>query len=258
VQILPPADEGAIDAVLRRLGEFDLVAFTSANGVASFVERAGRLGLDARAMPHSALAAIGPATAEALRRHFLRPDVLPTEFTTSALAAAIGEWMKTSRDAARFSPSTRAKNPDYIGTLPVAPNPDVTSVRRVLLARADIATPELAASLRAMTGVVVEEVSFYRTVPATELPAEAAEALRAGRVDWITFTSSSCVRGLLALAESQHLLGAVRSAKLAAIGPVTARTLRDAGLEPAFIASPHTVEGLVEGIVTNSPNDNSQ
>jgi uroporphyrinogen-III synthase len=113
---------------------------------------------------------------------------------------------------------------------------------RVLCARADIAPPGLEDALAAK-GWRAERVDAYRTKTPRALPAEAREALRDGRVDAITFTSASTVRGFL---------GAVRvvtgNPKVVCIGPVTAREAREHGLVVAAVAKPHTVDGLVAAL----------
>ena len=64
-------------------------------------------------------------------------------------------------------------------------------------------------------------VDAYRTRFPRSLPAEARSALAEGRVDAVTFTSASSVRGFVGA------LGAVRgSPRVVAIGPVTAREAR--------------------------------
>jgi uroporphyrinogen III methyltransferase / synthase len=88
-------------------------------------------------------------------------------------------------------------------------------------------------------GWVVDVVEAYRTttpVPSEEL----AQAVRGA--DAVTFTSSSTVTGYLA-AVGQHIPPVV-----ACIGPVTAATARDAGLEVAVVAEEHTVAGLVRAL----------
>lgn len=222
VDLAGPEDPDAVDAVFARLAEYDIVAFTSPNGVEAFCGWAERLELDARALAGARLAAVGAATAAALERRFLRADLVPEVFTTEALAALLTTWG------------------DLRG-------------RRVLLARADIARPHLADALRE-AGAVVEDLAIYRTVRPESLPPAAVEALREERVDWITFTSGSTVDNFLALAgpllAAPHgrasLLAKVR---LASIGPVTSEALRRHGLCPAIEAKRHDIPGLVEAIL---------
>lgn len=223
IEIQPPADQAAMDDALRRLGEYDLVVFTSVNGVESFIHRCRQLGLDGRALGRAKVATIGPATAEALRRNFINPDIQPRTFTSEALGAAI-----------QAAGDLRGK--------------------RTLLGRADIATAAMREVLLA-AGAVIDEVTFYRTAAASALPEEAIEALAEGRVTWVSFTSSSSVANLLVLlkAAQTKLNGAepvslLQGMKLAAIGPVTAETMKQAGLTPTVVAAEHTIEGLVEAI----------
>jgi uroporphyrinogen III methyltransferase/synthase len=92
-------------------------------------------------------------------------------------------------------------------------------------------------------GWEVVRVDAYRTILATSLPRDARSALRAGEVDAVTFTSASTVRGFVSA------LGASRGTpKVVCIGPVTAKAARDAGLRPATVAKPHTIEGLVAAL----------
>lgn len=112
---------------------------------------------------------------------------------------------------------------------------------KVLLPRADIATSELEEALRAK-GWGVTRVDAYRNVPADRLPEAVDAALAEGRVDAVTFTSRSTVEGFAALAAMPE--GVV----VACIGPVTADAARAAGLRVDAVASPHTLEGLVEAL----------
>jgi uroporphyrinogen-III synthase len=152
------------------------------------------------------VAAIGEGTREAFQRWAGRePDLIPKTFTTEGLARAF---------------------PRGSG--------------RVLCARADVA-PEGLEDALAAKGWTPTRVHAYKTRLPRSLPPEARAALREGRVDAITFTSASTVRGFL------RALGAMKGApKIACIGPVTAREARAHGLTVHAVANPHTVEGLVE------------
>jgi uroporphyrinogen-III synthase len=76
------------------------------------------------------------------------------------------------------------------------------------------------------------------------LPREARDALRAGEVDAVTFTSASTVRGFVGA------LDAVAGApKVVCIGPVTAREAREHGLTVHAVARPHTIDGLVDALL---------
>ncbi len=218
IAICPPASSDELDDALGRIGGFDWLVLTSANGVAAVFDCLDALGADARALAPVRVAAIGSATAAALQEHGLRADLTPGSYTSAALAAALVE--------AGAGESTK-----------------------LLLARADIAGDELPGALRA-AGAEVEEVVAYRTVRPAGLPDAAVDALGAGRVDWITFTSASTVDNFLDLC-LQAGVGPGQT-RLATIGPVTAAAIRKRGLTPAVVADPHTLEGLVDAILSSA------
>ena len=113
---------------------------------------------------------------------------------------------------------------------------------RVLTPRADIAPEGLEEALE-RKGWEPVRVDAYRTVFARSLPRDARDALRLGEVDAVTFTSASTVEGFVSA-----LRGARGTPKVVCIGPVTAAAARRAGLRPAAVARPHTVEGLVAAV----------
>ncbi len=112
---------------------------------------------------------------------------------------------------------------------------------RILAIQAARSRPELVDGLRAI-GWSVEPVIAYRTVTPTHPP----ELLdRVATADLVTFTASSTVERFLAAAGVDRL-----PRKVVCIGPVTASTAREAGIDVTLVADPHTVEGLVEAVLT--------
>jgi uroporphyrinogen III methyltransferase/synthase len=218
ISIEPPEDYAAIDAALRQLSRYQWLILTSVNGVDAAVQRMRACGLDARALAGLRVAAIGSATADRLRQYFIEPEVIPDEFVAEALAESLIQ----------------------LG--------DVRG-KRFLLLRADIARPALRQALTD-AGAICDDLAIYRTVPAKELPTEAREALTKGRVDWITFTSSSTFTNLLALLDEKGRT-ALKRVRLASIGPITSQTIRQAGYVPAVEAKVHTIDGLVEAILNS-------
>ena len=193
----------------------DWVVFTSANGVGFAKQRLFELDLDARAFGPAKVAAIGEATAAAVRDTLgLGVDLCPTAFVAEALAAALSEAGEVAG-------------------------------KRYLLLRADIARPLLRERLAA-GGASVRDVAIYETRPVATAPPELTAALDAGEVDWVTFTSSSTVRNFLSLVGDPARLG---GAKLASIGPITTATLTGAGLTPTVQAERYDLGGLVRAMV---------
>jgi uroporphyrinogen III methyltransferase/synthase len=208
---LVPARSAALTAACKELaaGRFDWISLTSAATVGVLRDR-----LESSREVRAKVAVIGEGTAAAFRRWARQdPDLQPTTFTTAALARAF---------------------PRGSG--------------RILCARADIA-PEGLEDALARKGWEAVRVDAYRTVFANSLPREARDALRRGEVDAVTFTSASTVRGFVNARRGEAIRGPRGGPpKVVCIGPVTSAAARDAGLRPAAVAKPHTLEGLVEAL----------
>jgi uroporphyrinogen-III synthase len=210
IEIVPPEEEAALDEAVAQVGRFDWVIFTSVNGVQAFMERLGAAGKEALGFDGVRVAAIGPATAQALTMHGVQPQVIPDEYVAERI-------------------------PDGLG--------DVKG-QCILLPRAKIAREALAVELR-RRGAVVHEVAAYDTRAARPGPQDWAE-LRRG-VDVVTFTSSSTVRELLGLLAGEPDVSLGR-AGVACIGPITAQTARELGLHVDIVARVYTMNGLVQAI----------
>ena len=92
---------------------------------------------------------------------------------------------------------------------------------------------------------MVDVAPVYQTVTAESNAEELKAKLAASEIDLVTFTSSSTVTNLLKLLGGKEPLAGV---KLACIGPVTAETARNNGLEPDMEAAEYTINGLVKVI----------
>jgi len=209
ISIAPPEDGGAaLRAALAGIGDGDWLAVTSANGVAAVLDAL----TDGALPPGVRVAAVGPATARALRDAGIEPSLVPAQAVAEALADAFGA-------------------------------PDVDRSRRVVLAQAERARPALAERL-ASAGWDVTPVVAYRTIDA---PVDGDLLARAAAADAITCTSGSTVDAFLAAAS-----GVVDGlpATVVCIGPVTAAVARRHGVAVAAVADPHTTEGLVAAVVS--------
>jgi uroporphyrinogen III methyltransferase / synthase len=226
IEIRPVASTAELDRAVADLagGRFDWVVVTSVNGVAALRARVESLGHRPEAITAASVAAVGPATEAALRAWGITPDLVPQVATTAALGAAFPR--------PTGGPPRRSPGP-----------PRPTGGGRVLLARADLANPELAVVLRDK-GWATTEVVAYHTVPVGALDPVARRRLDGGEVDWVAFTASSTVEGFLRGYGGPPPPGV----RVAAIGPVTADTARSAGIRVAATAADHTIPGLVAAI----------
>jgi len=108
--------------------------------------------------------------------------------------------------------------------------------------RAEKARDTLPKELSAM-GAIVDEGFAYRTVPETRDRSGARRQLAHDGADLITFTSSSTVENFLALG-----LPWPKGMRIASIGPITSKTVRDQGLKVDVEARRHDIDGLVQAI----------
>ncbi len=213
IEILPPESAAEVDSVLDRLDEFDWIVFTSTNGVAGLLGRLWDTGGDLRRLSTCRLAAIGPATAEALAGYRLRADLVPESFRAEALAEAL---------AARVEGA------------------------RVLWARASRGRDVLP-ELLAEAGADLHQVVVYRNEDVERWPGGTIERLAAGPLDWIGLSSPSIARGVARLARSADV--SLDSTRLASISPVTSQAASEAGLEVSVEAEDYTWDGLLDAIV---------
>jgi uroporphyrinogen-III synthase len=194
--------------------EYDWAVFTSRNGVDAFFDVLGELGRDARAFGDVKLAAIGPKTAEALAARGIRVDLVPPTFVNEAVAAEL---------LARTAPGDR-----------------------ILVYRAQEARDVLPDTLRE-NGRIADVVAAYKTrfVDDPDLAEKTAHA------DIVTFTSSSTVAGFVHnVPDATH---ALETKTVAAIGPITAQTLREAGIRVDVVAEEFTVDGLLGALAAAAP-----
>ena len=217
VAFTEPEDPGPLDRAIESLGDFDWVLFTSQNAVRFFTQRCRVLGRmqgndgwnSAGARP--LLAAVGPATADAAANQGLPVEFIASQFRGQALAEEL---------AGRV-----------VG-------------KKVLLPRSDRAGADLPAALRAAGAEVADVVAYGTSLPDSLAP-DAADAIRRGEVDVVSFFSPSAFHNLVEAIGLETLRNLSGRVALAAIGPVTAGAIRDAGLLVEIEARVATAASLV-------------
>ena len=215
IVIDPPDSWSPVDAALARAADYRWVIFTSVNGVEMVRKRLDQAGRSKETLNACRIAAIGPATAEALTAWGLPPEVVPAEYVAEDLAARL-KGLVNSND-------------------------------RVLLLRAAEARDVLVRELEAM-GARVDEIAVYRTRAATEKRASLRDALERRAVDVVTFTSSSTVRNFAALWTSDELRSLMEGVTVACIGPVTRATATALGLRTQVMPAEYTIPALARAI----------
>ena len=213
MELVPVADDSELEAMSRRLvaGEYDWCCFTSTNAVEAVITHLNQSERDVRAFGGCKLAALGLATADALRARGLRPESIAADFSSKGMLEALAlEGLKSAR---------------------------------VLLPRASGGSQEFRNGLEKL-GAEVDEVILYESRPPASSDGEALEILRSGGLDAATFASSSSVRNLAKMLDGD--LSSLKDLPVACIGPITAATAREQGLTVDVEPTEHTIAALVE------------
>ena len=216
IKITDPEERIALVEAMAGISAYDWLVFTSPNGVTSFFDYFFKAHDDIRAIGICRIAAVGPATAAKLKEQHLRVDAMPEEYVAKKVAEAISKK-------------------DNVENL------------RVLILRAEVASPELPKQLEDL-GAIVDDVAVYRTVPETEDLNGAAAKLVAEGADWVTFTSSSTVENFHARFNLPELKEKFPGLKLLSIGPETSKAIVALGLKPDVEAKPHNIDGMVSAL----------
>jgi uroporphyrinogen-III synthase len=208
LEVVPPADPRPLARAAGDLASYDWLVFTSANAVEAFLPLTGPLRSGLR------IAAVGPATAAALRAFGSEPHLTARKAEAEGLAADLA--------------------PRIAG-------------RRVLLPQAADARPLLLQELKEAGAEAVAVVAYDKRLP-PEAPARAAELFATTPIGWVTFTSPRIVRHFVELfgADWERRRGELRAVS---IGPVTSAELRRHGVEPAAEAERPGEEGMVGAVV---------
>ena len=217
IDIGPPDDWAEVDEAIEQLATYQWLVFTSVNGVKAFMQRLWYHRRDARALAGLQVCCIGPRTAEEVRQFGIDADLVPETYQAEGLIEIL----------------TRAG----------------VSGQRVLLARAAQAREILPDELERL-GAFVRVVKVYKTVvPAIERE-HVQQLFRDRLIDVVMFASSSTVRNFFQLFDGvrdlkKHLNGTI----IASIGPITAETIREMGLDVHVMAAQNTIPALVQSLV---------
>ena len=215
ITIAPLADYSEVQAELAALPNYDWVIFTSVNSVRHFWQQLGLAGKDSRALGACKIAAVGPATTVELEKHGITPDFVPEKFVAEDIAqglVALG-----------------------------------IEGKKVLLPRALVAREVLPETL-AKAGAKIRVLPIYETKPCAKEQEKVLKAIEGDSLDCITFGSSSTVTNFLSLIPAKTLKEHPK-VKLGCIGPITAKTLTDAGLTCDFMPEDYTIPALVDVLV---------
>lgn len=222
-----PAKAGISSVIFDSLADFDLLAFTSVNGVESFFKQLFDAGYDVRILAGKKIASVGKITEKKLLEYGIRCDYVPEDHTGEGLGKLLATLVPQSTEGATSNP-----------------------IPQILLLQGNLADDTLQKLLPQATRWVV-----YETLPVSELPEWKREAVESA--DAVVFASSSAVENFVKVmpqsVEGSDSHPEPRASNLNprtsfCIGRLTEATARKHGFE-TVTSDETTMDSLVKKIV---------
>lgn len=217
IQVTKDVDLNTLAEVLQEFGAYEWIVFTSANGVKYFFEEFIRVFEDIRSLGLVRIAAVGEATAAAIRDLHLRVDLQPKKATGEALVKELVS--REAMDSAKVLVVTGNRNREVV-------------VEGLNEARA-----------------IVDQLPVYRTEE-TDLAADpVAGDFRARGADAILFASPSAAQSFFDQAAALKLAAKARKPLAGSIGPTTTAAMKQLGLPVDFEAAEPSIDALIAALV---------
>jgi uroporphyrinogen III methyltransferase/synthase len=216
IAIVTPDSWRDCDRAINGLYMYDGVIFTSTNGVTFFLRRLAERGRSVDELQSKTICVVGEKTKEAVRSNGLPVTTVPGKFTSLDLANALRQ--------------------------------DNLHGKSFLFPKGNLAKDTLPEMLKSL-GASVDPVTVYQTRPPERENVDAIrKQLFEGKINTVTFTSTSTFRNFAALFSANDLRRITAATKVASIGPVTTKAIEASGLDVDIQATQSTVESLIESI----------
>lgn len=202
-----------LEQEINNIEKYSYIILTSQNAVDIFFNNMYKMNVDLRKLHNAKIVAIGPATANALRDKGIIADIIPPKY----VAESIYEVLKDKLN----------KNDN------------------ILIPRASNARDYLVEKLSEICSV--NEIHIYNTIMECSDKEYIVNLLNKGKVDYITFTSSSTVKNFINILGNENI-DKLYNMKLISIGPITSKTINSYGLEVYKEAVEYTIDGLLDCI----------
>jgi hydroxymethylbilane synthase len=196
--------------IISDIDSFDWLIFTSQNGVRFFLSALEEAGIPIKKLKGKKIAVVGKKTADAVKKYDLPVEFIPTRFTTEALANELED----------------------------------VKGKKILMARANLATPILTKKLQEK-GAVITDIPIYKTSFIENDNPEFENLLQNQQIYCITFTSPSTVTGFMNNIKNSHIRNIIFSLPAFSIGPVTTKVLEKQGFKNIYTADTYTINGMI-------------
>jgi uroporphyrinogen-III synthase len=213
VRLVPPDDTGPLDEAIDRLGAFDGVLFTSANAARFFFEHAEKRGV--RRIPEGVrIASVGPGTTREITRHGFPVHLSADRHTAEGLVEALAR--------------------------------EGVSGKRFLLPRAEEGREVIPEEIGSRGGTVDVVTAYRNGLPPRDEKAVGEIEERPPEV--CTFASPSAFRNFFFLLGEELAASVLSRSRIAVIGEVTARAVRERNYPVDIMPETFTLAGMLEAI----------
>lgn len=207
---LTPYIDNAIK-FLNNINQYDYIVLTSTNGVEVFSEAIKLIKYDIRKLYGVRIAAIGSKTSQMLEKINIYPDIMPKEYTSDALADKLYDLVKG---------------------------------KKIAILTSDIGGDILINKLRDCA--YIEKIVLYKNEPNYEIRDILYDELNKG-VDIAVFTSSSTFKYMHDILKDD--INLLKGVNIAAIGPVTKKTIEEYGLKVNIMPEKYETDSLIKEIL---------
>ncbi|HLC15077.1 MAG TPA: uroporphyrinogen-III C-methyltransferase [Thermodesulfovibrionia bacterium] len=216
IEIVPPQSYDELDQAIGQIETYNWLIFTSAAAVKNFFARFRELKKDVRDLKGIQICCIGPATASEVESFGMNVDMIPDEFNAEGLTALF---------------------------------PRVQGVK-FLLPRAEVAREVFPKKIMELGGII-DVPAAYRVAKPSAILGKAKRMkrfLEEGKITVATFTSVSTFHNFMDLLGNK-MDGLLENVLIAAIGPVTAKAIEQAGFKVHIIPPHATIGAMVQSII---------
>ncbi len=217
IKTIEPETFEGLDNCIKQIESYHWLIFSSAKGISYFFDRFIALGRDIRDLKGIRICAVGPKTAEALRRYGLKVDLTPEEFNSEGLLEAFSKEHRSLEGI------------------------------RILLPRPDNARDLFADSVR-QKGGLIDTPTAYRVIKPDRHGKRLQRFLKEGRITVATFTSAATFKNFVDIM-GEEAIDFLKGLSIASIGPVTTRAIEKAGLKVHIQPKRATIKDMVEEII---------
>lgn len=218
IRIVPPDDWSELDRAIEKIDSYNWLVLTSVNGVKFFFRRLIEKERDIRDLKGVRICAIGTKTAEAIRKHGIKVDLVPKQFNAEGLVNA-------------FVEANNSKRLDGV---------------RILLPRAQDARAVFPEKIAELGGEIDIFTAYKAEKPATH-GKRMKRFLKEGKITIATFTSAATFNNYMEIM-GEDAIELLRDVTIAVIGPVTAKAVEKAGLKVDIMPEEATIDAMVDAI----------